>query len=125
MMGNRSNALRALVLVLFAACGPASPHRHGQGGDGGDDSNGIPDDVSQALSQLPDATVLMWTTDGLPTYVVGEMGKVGAMQDSDPAAAETALRPALPPVLAPFRLHAEDLALRKLNVDEDGNRHFR
>src|SRR6478609_1265394 len=107
MMRSRSMWLRTIVLVMFAACGPTPPKQHGHsGGDG--DPNGIPTDVAQALAALPDATVLMWTPDGLPTYIVGEMGKVGVMQDNDPVAAEGALRPMLTPVLAPFRLHTSD-----------------
>ena len=41
---------------------------------------GGPDDVQTALAALPEAEVLEWTPDGLPTYIVGEMAKVGAMQ---------------------------------------------
>src|SRR5258706_1472538 len=108
MTNRRSTWLRTIVLVMFAACGPTPPKQHGHsGGDG--DPNGIPADVAQALAALPDATVLMWTAVGLPTYVVGEMCKVGAMQSDDPATAEAALRPMLQPVLSPFRLHTTDL----------------
>jgi vibriolysin len=83
------------------------------------------DDVHQALAALPNAEVLEWTPDGLPTYVVGEMMKVGSMQSDDPIASDNALRPLIAPVLAPFRLHTGDLVLRKMNVDEQGDRHFR
>jgi vibriolysin len=90
------------------------------------DPNGVPDDVSAALAAMPEAKVLEWTADGhLPTYVVGEMAKVGAMQTDDMQAADTALRQALPPILAPFRLVAGDLVLAKINVDDAGDRHFR
>src|SRR6266545_1776450 len=84
-----------------------------------------PNDVADALAQLPDATVLEWTADGLPMYIVGEMLKVGPMQSDDPASSDAALRPTLPLVLAPFRLKTTDLALRLMNTDADGNRHFR
>jgi vibriolysin len=91
-----------------------------------DDPDGIPDDVAQALAAMPEAHVLQWTADGqLPTFIVGEMVKIGAMQTDDAVAAERALRPALSTLLAPFRLSAGDVALRKLNVDENGFRHFR
>src|SRR5258706_1225102 len=113
-----------IVLSLAAACGPTPTHK-GHPGDGSNDPNGIPSDVAAALAALPEATVLMYTQDGLPTYIVGEMGKVNAMQDNDPVAAEAALRPALPPVLAPMRLHTSDLVLRKINVDDQCDRHFR
>ena len=93
--------------------------------DGWTKDDSTPDDVAEALAQLPDATVLEWTEDGLPMYIVGEMVKVGAMQSDDAVASDGALRPMLTPVLKPFRLGTGDLALRKMNVDEEGNRHFR
>ena len=93
--------------------------------DGWTKDDPAPDDVADALAQFPDAEVLEWTTDGLPMYIVGEMIKVGPMQSDDPIASDAALRPALAPVLAPFRLKTGDLALRKMNTDDEGNRHFR
>jgi vibriolysin len=93
--------------------------------DGWTKEDPSPDDVAEALAQLPDAQVLEWTDDGLPMYIVGEMVKVGAMQSDDPIASDQALRPMLAPVLKPFRLTTTDLALRKMNVDDEGNRHFR
>jgi vibriolysin len=83
------------------------------------------EDIDDALAALPNAEVLAYTFDGVPLYIVGEMAKVGAMQTDDPTAADQALRPMLAPVLAPFRLSEGDLRLRKMNVDDDGNRHFR
>ncbi|HSD90092.1 MAG TPA: hypothetical protein VLB44_21320, partial [Kofleriaceae bacterium] len=83
------------------------------------------DDVHDALAALPNAEVLEWTPDGLPTYIVGEMMKVGAMQSDDPIASDSALRDQLTPVLAAFRLHTTDLVLKKMNVDDSGDRHFR
>ncbi|HEU0030670.1 MAG TPA: M4 family metallopeptidase [Kofleriaceae bacterium] len=82
-------------------------------------------DVADALAALPEATVLEYAPDGMPRYVVGEMTKVGAMQTDDPAAADQALRPMLPPVLAVMRLTNDDLQLRRMTVDEEGGRHFR
>src|SRR3569623_2818147 len=63
-----------------------------------------PDDVARALAALPNAQVLEWTQDHIPTYVVGEMAKIGAMQSEDAVASEAALRSALTPIVAPFRL---------------------
>src|ERR1043165_2184963 len=83
------------------------------------------DDVHQALAALPNAEVLEWTADGVPTYIVGEMARVGAMQSDDPVASDNVLRAQIGPVLAPMRLHTGDLVLRKMNVDENGDRHFR
>ena len=58
-------------------------------------------------------------------FVVGELAKVGDMQTDDIAAADQALRGSLTPVLAVFRLTNDDLVLRKMNVDDEGGRHFR
>ena len=83
------------------------------------------DDIADALAALPDAQVLMHAPDGMPTYVVGELAKVGDMQIDDAIAADSVLRPQLGPVLKVFRLTTNDLALRKMNVDDEGHRHFR
>ena len=89
------------------------------------DAPPVPQDVNEALNKLPEAHVVQWTADGLPMFIVGEMAKVGPMQTDDAVAAEAALRPVLPPILAPFRLTPSDLVLRKMNVDDNGGRHFR
>src|SRR4051812_10967062 len=102
-MMRRSHRLGSFLAAAAAlsACGPTTP-------DGGDDSDtkddGVPTDVAFALAQLPDAHVLAYTADGLPTYIIGEMAKVGAVQTDDLIAAQSALAPALPALLAPFRL---------------------
>jgi vibriolysin len=107
-----------VAAVSLAACGP-------EWSRGDDEGHGSNNDVNDALALLPNAEVLEWTADGLPKFIVGELIKVGEQQIDDAAAADAALRPQLAPVLAPFRLVAADLVLRKLNIDEDGNRHFR
>ncbi len=89
------------------------------------DPNAIPADVATALAALPDVRVLEFTSDRLPTYMVGQMATVGPMQSDDLREAEAVLQPALPPVLAPFRLTTADLALRRMSVDDQGSRHFR
>jgi vibriolysin len=109
-----------LAAAALSACGPTQA----DDADGTKD-DGVPSDVALALAKLPDAHVLSYTYDGLPTYIVGEMAKVGSMQVDDAQAAQAALAPALPPILAPFRLKTSDLVLRKINVDEEGGRHFR
>src|SRR5690606_3121900 len=116
-MSRRQVSKTLLAIAVFAGCDANV--------DGWTKDDPAPDDVEDALAQFPEAQVLEWTEDGLPMYIVGEMIKVGAMQSDDPIASDEALRPALSPVLAPFRLHTTDLALRRMNVDEEGNRHFR
>ena len=116
-----------LVAAALSACGPTTPDA-----TGGDDdtqsppkTDGIPTDVAFALAQLPDAHVIAYTADGLPTFIEGELAKISQNQSDDVVAAQTALAPALPAVLAPFRLRANDLVLRKMNIDDNGGRHFR
>ncbi|MCX5747023.1 MAG: M4 family metallopeptidase [Proteobacteria bacterium] len=109
-------------LIGAAGCAPQSAT---VGGGEDKDEHSTPSDVADALALLPDAQVILQTEDGLPLYIVGELAKVGAVQQADLAAAGAALAPALPAVLAPFRLKPSDLVLRKVSVDEDGGRHFR
>jgi vibriolysin len=109
-----------LAILVLASCSPAAVGSL----ESKDDPTAL-HDVAEALAALPEATVLSQTDDGLPTFVVGELARTSAVQIDDPAAADAALRPTLPPVLAVFRLGVADLVLRKLNVDEDGGRHFR
>ena len=112
----RSFAPLAIIAWLLAVAAPA--------GATVDDALGN-SATTRALAAMPNAEVLMFTPDGVPTYIVGEMAKVGAIRTDDATAADAALRPALAPVLAAFRLTTADLRLRKMNVDEDGNRHVR
>jgi vibriolysin len=112
--------LSCSALILAASCTPAAVGEI----ETKDDPTNM-QDIADALAQLPEATVLSQTDDGVPTFVVGEMAKVGAMQSDDAVASDLALRPSLTPVLAVFLLDNDDLVLRKMNVDEDGGRHFR
>ncbi len=122
-MTSRSQARGALLLAIsIAGCTGGAP---AGSEDTKDDPARMPDDIADALAALPEATVLMETADGVPTYLVGELAKVGDMQTDDPTVADGLLRPQLVPVLKAFRLTTTDLALRKMNVDENGHRHFR
>jgi vibriolysin len=79
----------------------------------------------RATTALPEAEILSANVDGIPTFIRGDLGRVGDVQSDDLATAEAQLRPALVSVVAPFRLAAGDLRLRKINTDENGYRHFR
>lgn len=109
----------AALLATAAACGPTLPAEDAKPGQD------VPQDVTDALHTMPEAQVIEWTTDGLPTFIVGEMAKVDAMQSDDMATADRALQPALVPVLKAFRLTSSDLVARRMNVDDNGDRHFR
>ncbi|HEY5933110.1 MAG TPA: M4 family metallopeptidase [Kofleriaceae bacterium] len=90
-----------------------------------DDDDGIPQDVEDAVNDLgPDAEVIARHADGMPMFIVGELSRIGEMQGDD-AQNEALLAPALPRLLAPFRLKPTDLVLRRINIDENGARHFR
>ena len=90
-----------------------------------DGSESLPADVVRATAALPEAEIVSTNVDGIPTFIRGDLGRVGDMQSDDRATAEAQLRPALVSVVAPFRLAAGDLRLRKINTDENGYRHFR
>lgn len=109
-----------LLISIAASCQQGAPG----GGESKDDRSDL-SDVDSALAQLPDATVVETHLDGLPRFVVGELAKVGDTQTDDPVAADQALRGSLAPVLPVFRLTNDDLVLRKINTDDEGNRHFR
>ncbi|HWO24397.1 MAG TPA: pre-peptidase C-terminal domain-containing protein [Kofleriaceae bacterium] len=82
-------------------------------------------DITNALAQLPEAEVLQYSADGVPQFVVGELGKIAAEPAAGLTASDASLRAALPAILKVFRLENKDLQLRKVNVDEVGGRHYR
>ena len=105
----------ALLATAVAGCQLEEP-RDDPAGNG---------DIAAALAALPEATVLLHAEDGVPQFVVGELGKIDPAHEAGPIAGDRALRAALPPILAAFRLSSEDLVLRKAHIDERGARHFR
>lgn len=107
-------------MLLAAGCTPAAV-----GGLGETKDDPARQDIDQALAALPEADVIEQGLDGRPLYVVGDLAKAAPMVQVDPAIADAALRAALPPVLAVFRLTNDDLALRKISVDDMGGHHFR
>ncbi|HUQ05497.1 MAG TPA: M4 family metallopeptidase [Kofleriaceae bacterium] len=84
----------------------------------------VPDDIAEALAALPEAKVIAFTDDGVPTFIVGELAQVGTLP-ADAVAAELALRPSLKTIVAPFRLTPDNLAFQRARTDESGGRHFR
>src|SRR4051812_16689419 len=119
-MMRRRWSIRTVLLLSLAACNPFGPEAPKEDPD----QPAVPDDVSEALKQLPDATVVQWTTDGLPLFIVGEMAKLGNMPD-DMGQASAMLTPALPPILKPFRLTPDQLVAKKISTDEQGDHHVR
>jgi vibriolysin len=112
--------IRAALAITVAGCQSGAPS--------GSDPKDLNDnsDVQDALRALPEASVLLYTPDGLlPTFIVGDLARIDAVQTDNWQQADTVLRPGLSPVLKAFRLTNADLSLRKINTDEFGDRHFR
>jgi vibriolysin len=84
-----------------------------------------PADVAGALNALPSVDVVHATSDGLPTFMRGDLGRAPTIDANDIAGTQLAMRPVLAPALAALRLRAAELRLRKINVDAQGNRHLR
>ena len=82
------------------------------------------DDVAAALAAIPDAVVSARAADGVPTFLSGDLAKVGEVP-SDLAEAERALTPRLGSVLAAFRLQPSDVKLRRIQSGQDGQIHYR
>jgi vibriolysin len=82
----------------------------------------LPDDVSGALRALPDARVELLGQDGLPTFVVGDLGRIGVKPDQ---ITERDVFPLLEQIAPVFRLRAQDLKLSGIQKDELGFVHVR
>jgi vibriolysin len=123
----RRQLFRNLLGVGFAAvllsCAGAGDEPTATPKDPG--TSALPPDIAAAVVALPEAEVLSTTDDGVPTFIRGDMGRVGETQDDDRVAADAAIRPHLAQVIAPFRLAQNNLVLSKLHTDEQGYRHFR
>ena len=92
-------------------------------------NNGAPKDegaadIADALSQLPEATVQQYSVDGLPQFIVGDLGRVDMSQQSL-VASDAPVRAAIAPLLKAFRLEDKDLVLRRVSTDEMGSKHYR
>jgi vibriolysin len=109
----------------LAACATGAGDEFSDDGVKQDPASTPADEVARAAEALPDVEVRLRNVDGVPTYIQGELGKIDPAHLDDRLTPDAALRPALTTALAPFRLRADDLRLRKVNVDEQGNRAFR
>jgi len=85
----------------------------------------VPADVRAAIKALPRAEMTGKGIDGLPTFLVGDLGRVSALKPDDRAATQRAVLAGLGPVLAAFRLSPSELAVRRITHDEQGNVHVR
>lgn len=120
---NRPPMLRALLSIalagsLFACAATDDTFTE----NGRDDQQ---QDITAAMAALPSVEVVRSTYDGVPTMLRGELGKVPVSLVANPAVPDAALKTVLGPVVAPFRLKANQLALRRHRADEAGNSHYR
>src|SRR6188474_1285667 len=111
--------------VSLAACAAGTGDDGTTDGVVKNDPQSTPDDVARATTALPEAEVWLRTSDGVPTFVRGELGKIDPAHVDDRLTPDASLRVALDSVIAPFRLRSEDLRLVRINTDEIGNRHYR
>jgi vibriolysin len=109
----------ALLGAVLAACQSDAPLDEPQGVSEGTQ------DIAEALARLPEANVLQSSADGVPQFIVGDLGRIDPTHEAGLARDDRALRAALPPILKAFRLEDKDLVLRKINTDEVGGRHYR
>jgi vibriolysin len=84
-----------------------------------------PADVARALGALPSVDVVQSTSDGIPTFLRGNLGQAPQLSLSALSSTELTMRPVLAPALAALRVRPAALRLRKVNVDAMGNQHLR
>jgi vibriolysin len=84
-------------------------------------------DIQQALSALPSATVLgVHEKDQVPYFIKGQFGTAtGSAVGLAAVDAKATVQTALSQIAPVFRLRAEDLAFRKVSVDDNGHQHMR
>lgn len=108
--------LRTMVVSGFAAalvaCATTTEEPTGAPEGTSKEETGSNADVLEAVRALPEAQVIASTDDGVATELRGELAKVGDMQAEDRVTADLMLRPALGPVLRPFRLLPEEVERR-------------
>ncbi|QSQ22000.1 M4 family metallopeptidase [Pyxidicoccus parkwayensis] len=108
--------------LTLAACGTVDPSA------GDDAQSGVKggEDIQASLGVLKNAGVADVHEDGIPSTIRGELGHVerslSAMSVGEMALAAAPTLSAVAPV---FRLNAEDMYLRSVRTDEQGNQHLR
>jgi Zn-dependent metalloprotease len=84
-------------------------------------------DIEQALIGLPKTTVLgVNESDRVPFMIKGNFGvATGSAKGLSAADAKATVQTALSKIASVFRLRVEDLAFKKVNVDDLGHQHLR
>jgi len=81
-------------------------------------------DIQNTLDALPDAQVVDVDEMGIPTFVVGNLGRL-APGDMASAKTQASIAEALSSLAPLFRIAPDDLALRKVSTDAEGDQHLR
>jgi vibriolysin len=84
-----------------------------------------PSDIKAAVAAMGHAEIVETARDGMPTFLRGDLGRVGNLQFADSARAASLVGAKMGQALKAFRLTPADLTLRKMNVDGNGNRHMK
>ncbi len=84
-------------------------------------------DIQQALTMLPKATVLgVHENDGVPFMIKGNFGRAtGSAKGLAPVDAKATVQTPLSQIAQVFRLRAENLVFKRVNVDQMGHQHLR
>ncbi len=115
----------ALLAALFAlaACGTNEIQVTGANPAGGDDGlSTLPPDIAHALRALPNAEVMAVHRDGIPAFVVGNLG---SSKITHALEAEAVLGPQLEVIAPVFRLEAPGLRFTGVEQDALGKTHAR
>jgi vibriolysin len=115
----------ACVGLALAACNPTEPQ------DETDDTLAVESakngtDIQQALSALNGVSVLSLQQDGTPDFIRGSLGRATSSARGLTAVdAKATVQTALGGIAPIYRLNVEDLAFRRMSVDEQGRQHLR
>lgn len=118
----------AAASVLLAAAGCVTVAGcQGTIGDADDGGYGphSGEDIQSALDALPSAVVVDVDEAGVPSFVTGNLGRLILTADIDPAALEAAVSDSMATISPVLRIRPENLALRAIQTDREGDQHLR
>ncbi|RKI19858.1 peptidase M4 [Corallococcus sp. AB030] len=119
----RTRFVSALLAFPLVACGVGDADVNTQ------KDQQKPDEVAEvqnALSVIPGAQIVGTNADGTPHTIQGRLGQADRPLTGFAAAdVHTAIAGSLPSIASLFRLNANDLQVRRINVDEQGTSHIR
>ncbi|MBX5481666.1 MAG: M4 family metallopeptidase [Myxococcaceae bacterium] len=120
---NRTAASVALAALLAVSLGCGNNEASILSATDSDEQIGtLPDDIQRALKALPNARVKRLHRDGIPAFVVGDLGSAQVDSDAD---AQGSLKVQLFNIAPVFRLDAQSLKFERFEGDVLGLRHAR